>query len=109
MHRRKARKLYIKPYKKKGNPNAKVFEVGCKLRQNTYCCLTGVVSTSLANNFIYDTLLIYICSGNSQLMKCMHASPCIYVMHMADRQEYGAISLSTYSDNMDLGYDVPVV
>ena len=92
-----------------GNPNAKVFKVGCKLRQNTYCCLTRVVSTSLANNSLHDTLLIYVCSGNSQLMKCMHASPCIYVMHMAGRQEYGAISMSTYSDNMDLGYGIPVV
>ena len=30
-------------------------------------------------------------------------------MHMAGQQEYGAISLSTYSDNMDLEYGVPVI
>ena len=28
---------------------------------------------------------------------------------MAGRQEYDAISLSTYSDNMDVGYGVPVI
>ena len=28
------------------NPNAKVFQVGCKLRQSTYCCLTRVFSTN---------------------------------------------------------------
>ena len=28
---------------------------------------------------------------------------------MAGRQEYDAISLSTYSDNMDVGYSVPVI
>ena len=39
----------------------------------------------------------------------MHASPSIYGMHMAAWQEYGAISLSTYSDNMDVGYGVPVI
>ena len=28
---------------------------------------------------------------------------------MAGRQEYDDISLSTYSDNMDVGYGVPVI
>jgi hypothetical protein len=28
---------------------------------------------------------------------------------MAGRQEYDAINLSTYSDNMDVGYGVPVI
>ena len=28
---------------------------------------------------------------------------------MAGRQEYADISLSTYSDNMDVGYGVPVI
>ena len=58
-------------------PNAKVFKVGCKLRQSTYCCLTRVFSTNRANNSLHDTLLIYVYSGNSQLMKCMYASPSI--------------------------------
>ena len=59
------------------NPNAKVLKVGCKLRQSTYCCLTRVFSTNRANNSLHDTVLIYVCSGNSQLMKCMYASPSI--------------------------------
>ena len=108
MHRRKVKKIIYRTIQF-GNPNAKVFKVGCKLRQNTYYCLIGVVSTSLANNSLHDTLLIYVYSGNSQLMECMHASPSIYGMHMAGRQEYGAISLFTYSDNMDLGYGVQVI
>ena len=83
------------------NPNAKVFKVGCKLRQNTYYCVIGVVR-ALANNSIHDTLFIYVCSRNSQLMKCIHASPSVYGMHRAGRQEYEAISLSTYSDYMNL-------
>ena len=28
---------------------------------------------------------------------------------MAGRQEYDDVSLSTYSDNMDVGYGVPVI
>ena len=28
---------------------------------------------------------------------------------MAGRQEYDDISLSTYSDNMDVGYGIPVI
>ena len=76
------------------------------LRQSAYCCVTGVVR-ALANNSIHDALLI--CSRNSQLMKCIHASPSVYGMHRAGRQEYEAISLSTYSDNMNLRYGVPVI
>ena len=78
------------------------------LRQSAYCCVTGVVR-ALANNFLHHTLLIYICNGNSQLMTYIHASPSIYGMHIAGRQEYEVISLSTYSDNMNLRYGVPVI
>lgn len=41
----------------------------------------------------------------------MYACISIYIWHAyrAGRQEYEAISLSTYSDNMDLGYGIPVI
>ena len=36
-------------------------------------------------------------------------APPVYGMHRAGRQEYEATSLSTYSDNMNLRYGVPVI
>ena len=104
---RKARKLYIEPYSLE-TPMQKCSKQAASLRQSAYCCVTGVVR-ALANNSLHHTFLIYVCNGNSQLMKCIHASPSIYGMHIAGRQEYEVISLSTYSDNMNLRYGVPVI
>ena len=39
----------------------------------------------------------------------MYVCISIYIWHMAGRQEYDDVSLSTYSDNMDVGYGVLVI